>query len=137
MTKGRRRKSIDQLVEQFEDSVLEQKRQIHGGSVSKGNRAARRYMQAFDDLRTYYGDEGREALAHLLNHESEDVRGMAAGYLLRYCTDRAMPVLEDIARRSLGFIQIDAAFCLKHWEEGTWNLDPAPNQAHSPDANSS
>lgn len=129
MNKRTQDEQIGALVRIFAISVTEQAEQIDHGTASRGNKAARRRIAAFKKLRDLYGDHGREALKGLLSHENEGVRCTAAAYLLRYCTDDAMAVLADIAKNGSGFDKIGAFYCIKNWEEGTWELDPEPSAA--------
>jgi len=87
-----------------------------------GNQHARRRIDAFDRLRAL-GDEGRDALAVLLEHERPDVRVKAAAYLLRHRTDEALAVLWAAAAGE-GMVSFLAREAIKRWEEGTWQLDP-------------
>ena len=110
------------LVEQFAVNVAEQTDAIWRGDAKAGNRHARRYLVAVDELLAH-GDAGRDALASLLTHPRMAVRVKAAAYLLRYRTAEAKAVLEE-AVRSEGMIPFIAAEVLRNWEQGTWALDP-------------
>lgn len=114
---------IQKLVDVFADSVAKQTQQIWEGNPSLGNKFARKYIIAFEKLITY-GDDGRKALTKLFDHERPDVRAMAAGFLLRYSTVRAMEILLKEAGGE-GMIAFEASEAIKRWNEGTWALDPA------------
>ncbi|HYH97145.1 DUF2019 domain-containing protein [Hyalangium sp.] len=114
---------LEKLVEKFAQNVAAQTEEIFHGSAAKGNRHAKRYLAAFDELRTY-GDAGRDALAVLFTHPRMDVRVMAAAFLLRHRTEEAKVVLEEAAQGQ-GLAALGAMQTLKNWEEGTWALDPA------------
>ena len=113
---------LTQLVEQFAVNVAEQTDAIWRGDSKTGNRHAKRYLAAVDELLAH-GNAGRDALASLLTHPRMDVRVKAAAYLLRYRTAEAKAVLEEAAR-SEGMIPFMASEVLKNWEQGTWALDP-------------
>jgi len=113
----------ESLVEEFAECVAAQSEAIAKGNPTLGNKYAKRYMAAFEKLRSH-GDEGRNALVVLLTDERADVRVMAAAYLLRHCGDRAKSILESEAKGK-GLISFGAAQALQRWAEGTWNLDPA------------
>ena len=106
--------TIDELVEEFASRVIAQSDAIEEGEP--GNEYADQYLEAFDQLRTRYGDEGREALSTLFDHEDANVRGRAAAFLLRYCTDRAKAVLEREAKNT-GMAAFCADECLRRWAE--------------------
>ncbi|NOJ91604.1 DUF2019 domain-containing protein [Corallococcus coralloides] len=114
--------TLEELVDQFARNVAAQTDAIRRGDAKTGNRHAKQYIAALQQLRAY-GDAGREALAVLLTHPRTDIRAMAAGFLLRYRTAEAKAVLEAAAKEG-GVGALDAIMTLKHWEEGTWALDP-------------
>src|SRR5262249_27976553 len=118
----RRAMTPSELVERFATNVPAQTDCIWRGDAKTGNRHAKRYGDAFQRLREI-GDEGRDALAVLLEHERPDVRVKAAVYLLRYRTDAALKVLWAVAAGE-GMIPFFAQQAIKRWEEGTWELDP-------------
>ncbi|AKF83669.1 hypothetical protein MFUL124B02_37125 [Myxococcus fulvus 124B02] len=113
---------LEELVEQFAKNVAAQTDAIRRGDARTGNRHAKQYIAALHQLRAQ-GDTGREALTVLLTHPRTDVRAMAAGFLLRYRTAEAKAVLEAAAKEG-GIGALDAIMTLKHWENGTWALDP-------------
>ena len=115
-------KDLEGIVEEFAENVAAQTEAIRRGDAKTGNKHASRYISALKKLRLA-GDAGRDALAVLLKHPRADVRVSAAAFLLRYRTAEAKAVLEAAATGG-GVAAIDAIMALKHWEEGTWNLDP-------------
>ena len=114
--------TLEGLVKKFADAVVAQSEAQKGGDWRTGNKHAKAYIAAFKALRAH-GDQGREALSSLLTHERVDVRTTAAAYLLRYCEDRARPVLETAAKGK-GVDAFLAGQALERWEDGTWELDP-------------
>ncbi|WNG29907.1 DUF2019 domain-containing protein [Cystobacter fuscus] len=116
-------KDLKKLVDEFAENVVAQTEAIKRGDAKTGNKHANRYTAALKKLRSE-GDSGRDALAVLLEHPRPDVRVKAAAFLLRYRTAEAKAVLEAAASGD-GVAAIGALMTLKHWEEGTWNLDPA------------
>ncbi|MCY1076330.1 DUF2019 domain-containing protein [Archangium lansingense] len=115
-------KDLNRIVEEFAENVAAQTEAIRRGDAKTGNKHANRYISALKKLRLE-GDAGRDALVVLLKHPRVDVRVSAAAFLLRYRTAEAKAVLEAAATGG-GVSAIDAIMALKHWEEGTWNLDP-------------
>jgi hypothetical protein len=113
---------IETLARQFAENVAAQTDAMRIGDAKTGNKHAKRYIKAFEELRAL-GDEGREGLAALMFVGREDVRAMAAAFLLRYCHDQARRVLQELADGK-GFVAFSATETLKRWEEGTWQLDP-------------
>jgi len=114
-----RKKPASYWVQEFATNTAAQTDAI---DAKTGNRHARRRIHAFDRLRAL-GDEGRDALAVLLEHERPDVRVKAAAYLLRHRTDEALEVLWTAAAGE-GMVPFLAREAIKRWEDGTWQLDP-------------
>lgn len=114
--------TIENLAAIFAENVIAQDACIFACDHRKGNRHAKRYIKAFNEL-TKYGDAGREALMVLFGHDAAGVRVMAAAFLLRYRTREALDLL---ARESAGrgLAAFEAAQAIERWEEGSWSLDP-------------
>lgn len=113
--------ALNTLVQEFVEGVLGQKQALAEQDADLGNLFANKYIRAWRQLRSY-GDEGREALAVLLNDVRVDVRVMAAGFLLKYRTTEAMAILRE-AEEGHGIASLDAQQVLRRWQEGTWQLD--------------
>jgi hypothetical protein len=125
-------KSFEKLVEEFAYHVQAQTEQIFGGDAKIGNKHAKKAIAAFLQLRSC-GDAGRDALAVLFTHSRMDVRVAAAALLLRHRTAEAKAVLEEAAKGK-GLVPFEASEALKRWEDGTWALDPAEDEAKQPEA---
>jgi hypothetical protein len=119
--------SLEKLVEEFARHVEAQTEAIWRGDARTGNKHADRYLAAFDKL-CAHGDAGRDALAALFAHPNMDVRTTAAAFLLRYRTAEARAILEEAAKGK-GLVAFAASQTLKRWEDGTWAIDPAENDA--------
>jgi hypothetical protein len=113
---------LEELVEQFAQNVAAQTEAIRRGDAKTGNKHAKQYTAALQELRAQ-GNAGRDALAVLLKHPRTDVRAMAAAFLLRYRTAEARAVLEATAKEG-GVAEIGAIMTLRRWDDGTWALDP-------------
>jgi predicted ArsR family transcriptional regulator len=113
---------VEKLVREFAENVAAQTDAIRRGDSKAGNKHAKRYIRAFEALRAL-GNEGRDALVPLLSDGREDVRAMAAAFLLRHRHDEARRVLQALARGE-GFVALLATETLKRWEEKIWQLDP-------------
>ncbi|ATB32776.1 DUF2019 domain-containing protein [Melittangium boletus] len=120
-------KSFEKLVEEFAYHVQAQTEQIVAGDAKVGNKHAKKSIAAFMQLRAG-GDAGRDALAVLFTHPRMDVRVSAATLLLRHRTAEAKAVLEEAAKGK-GLVPFEASEALKRWEDGTWALDPAEDEA--------
>jgi hypothetical protein len=113
---------LEELVKEFANCVVAQSQAIEKSDPNLGNKFAKRYIAAFEELRAR-GNEGREAVAALLDDRRADVRAMAAAYLLRHKTEQARAVLEAEAKGK-GFVALGAAQALQRWKDGVWALDP-------------
>ena len=114
---------MDDLIKEIVDATIKQNEAFEVGDSKIANEQAERCDSAFHELRSKYGDQGREALSRLFEHHHSAVRIMAAASLLRYCTDRAKAILEREAQGT-GFAAFRAEQCLQRWKEGNWQLDP-------------
>jgi hypothetical protein len=119
---------LEKWVEEFARHVEAQTEAIWRGDAKTGNKHADQCLAAFDKL-CAHGDAGRDALASLFSHPNMDVRTTAAAFLLRYRTTEARAILEEAAKGK-GLVAFASAQALKRWEEGTWALDPADNDAN-------
>lgn len=115
-------KKIEKLIEEIIVNVSAQTDAIRNGNSKDGNKYAKKYIQAFKTL-LKYGNEGRDALIPLMGYSRDDVRVMAASFLLKYKHDKATKVLQELSKGE-GFISFSAKESLKRWSEGTWQLDP-------------
>jgi len=116
-------KTLEELVEEFAQNVTAQTDAIWDKANAKAaNKHAKRILAAFDQLCSH-GDVGRDALAALFTHPRVDVRVTAAAFLLRHKTAEAKAVLEEAAKGE-GITSLEAEQTLRHWDEGTWALDP-------------
>lgn len=121
--------TLEDLVKEFASHVAAQTEAMERGRPGTGNRHARRYSAAFEKLRAH-GDAGMNAFASLLTHSRDDVRILAASYLLKsghYAT-QAQAVLEALAYGE-GLNAFGAAQALKRWKEK--NAAPEDEQAIS------
>ncbi|MBU1241501.1 DUF2019 domain-containing protein, partial [Myxococcota bacterium] len=106
---------IVKLVHSFAENVIAQTECIKKGDAQTGNKHAKKYIKAFENLKNI-GDEGREGLVPLLYNERDDVRAMAAAFLLRYRHEAAMKVLLELASGD-GIVAFSAGETLSRWEE--------------------
>lgn len=113
---------VEKLVRAFAENVAAQVEATRRGDAKTGNKHAKQYIRAFESLRSL-GDAGRNALVPLMFEGPDEVRAMAAAFLLRHRYDEARSVLESLAQ-SNGGAAFSASETLKRWDEGAWQLDP-------------
>jgi hypothetical protein len=114
--------SVEKLVTEFAEKSQRRPMPSATEIQKTGNKHAKRYIRAVGALQKL-GNQGRQALVPLLSDRRDDVRAMAAAFLLRYRHREARGVLEELARGK-GFVAFSATETLKRWDEGTWQLDP-------------
>ncbi len=95
---------------------------IHGectesGDYKQGNKAHDKVLKALSQLRAA-GDQGRQALVALLQHENASVRLWAATHLLKTDPAIAIEKLKEIAVGQ-GMIAFDAETVLSEFAKGT------------------
>jgi hypothetical protein len=110
-----KRKTINELVAEFAESVVKQNEAIWRRDPSTGNKFADSYADAFKELHAL-GNSGLAALASLLDDKRVDVRTMAAAFLVPYMTNDAVKVLEE-ASEGQGIVALGAEMALKRWHE--------------------
>jgi hypothetical protein len=119
--------SLKALVDQFAELVALRSAALKHANSDEANRCARMTVAVFHEL-TSFGDAGRDALSRLFSHPSNSVRVAAAAWLLRHRHLEAMDVLREVARGD-DMDAFRAQECMKRWNEGAWQLDPAPQDA--------
>lgn len=107
---------LDRLVEQFAYAAL----RADEATISGVGKEARKHSGRMIRIRKEiwgFGDQGREALSKLLDHPDPSARVAAAGYLLKFKTEKALSVLREAAQHE-GLVPFVASEALKRWEEG-------------------
>jgi hypothetical protein len=121
--------SIDELVNEFVEGIVQQSIEINRGSVKGSDVAHNRILHAFKSLTANCGDSGRDALKVLFNHSNARVRIVAASFLLRYCTYEALAVLRNEVELGEKYTSFAARCSIMNWEKGEWSLDPSGNES--------
>jgi hypothetical protein len=106
----------DDLVATFARAVLAQGEAIRSGDHRLGNRHAKAYTAAADAL-IAAGDASIDSFCSLLEHPSDQVRTMAAAFLLSRRTKLALATLEPIARGK-GLAALGAQNTLERYRRG-------------------
>jgi HEAT repeat protein len=109
--------TIKEVVEQYRQGA------IGTGDISdpkKANKSARQMIAAYRILRET--EEGRQAIASLLQDDEPSVRCYAAAQCLQWKPDVAHRVLEAL-RDSQGPFSFDAEMTLKEYEKGRLTFD--------------
>ena len=100
----------------FVAAVVRQFEFIAQGDARNGNNEARKYIAAARTLLSG-GKTSIDRFATLLLHDHDDVRAMAAAYLLKERTDAAVAALKPIAA-GRGLSALGAQMTLARYERG-------------------
>ena len=104
------------LIEVFSAAVIAQDECIAQGDAKNGNRYAKRYIKAAQDL-LCGGIQSIDNFAGLLQHDKPSVRATAAAYLLKDRIEESVSVLRTIAD-GVGLAALGAQMTLKRYDKG-------------------
>jgi hypothetical protein len=110
---GRR---AEDLINLFADAVVAQDECITRGNAREGNRHAEKYRAAARRLLDG-GELTIEVFCSLLEHPNVSVQAMAAAFLLKARTERAVAALKPIAE-GRGLAAFGAKMTLARYERG-------------------
>ena len=110
---------IDPLAS-FVAAVIEQHECIAGGDAARGNCASEKYIAAARTLLAS-GEDAIDSFAKLLAHDHDDVRVMAAAFLLRDRTAAAVSALQPIAKGG-GLAALGAKMTLERYARGELDI---------------
>ena len=114
-------KDVQKLINDFSFYVIKQNEMIREGNWKEGNKYAKKYIKCYEEIKKL-GEDAKRKMLILLEHENDSVKTMAATFLLRTYTDKALQILNQISKRK-DIIGFEAKQAIERWEEGTWNLD--------------
>jgi hypothetical protein len=110
-------RTTEELVRVFAEEVNAQDQCIMQGDHRQGNRHAKKYMVAAQELLAR-GDEAIDRFCALLDHPLTGVRVTAAAYLLASRTEQAVATLRPIAASGVGLPSLGAQMTLQRYERG-------------------
>jgi hypothetical protein len=116
--KGEQQALLD-LVEKFKQSAIDYYTACNCENFPKQKVVIARTNKIIDSLDSV-GDEGRLALAPLLNDADQGTRVLAAAYLLKIIPNQAMAVLNEVEKGLTFFPRIDAGRFLESFAKGKW-----------------
>jgi hypothetical protein len=114
-TRNIRGVSIEELVQEYEQSAIAYGQALNAADHRAANRAADRIIEAYRELRN------RAAASHLLpllRSKDDYVRSFVAAHALEFAPEQGEPVLQELAARP-GLRRTPAEYTLKAWREGT------------------
>ena len=106
-------------IKKYIDSYINNAKDYGMSSIEdykRVNRAHDKIVKAYLCLKQE-GPDGILELIKLLDHENDSVRSWAATHCLFHNPEKAVPILENIAK-SKGVIAFDAEMVLKEWRAG-------------------
>lgn len=84
---------LDKLIQKYVEAVMIHGKESWGGDYKKANRYYKVYTKCFIDI-CKYGEEGKNVLKELLNHNSHFVRYSAAYHMLPFDSVIAVKMLK-------------------------------------------
>jgi hypothetical protein len=120
-------RTVQELIHEYIREALTQGRALRDGDSRTANKATRRQETLVRRLAAF-GEEGKCAVAMLMEHEDADVRVPAAIDMLGAQTQGAVKVLEEISHSSRWPANISAYTALEMWRDGAlkpprWGAD--------------
>jgi hypothetical protein len=109
-------KTPTELTAAFAEGVIAQERCIEHGDAPTGNKHARKYDAVGRQLLAG-GEASIEAFCTLLSHHHRRVQSMAAAYLLKVRTERAVAALTPLAA-GRDIAALGARMTLERYERG-------------------
>lgn len=107
-------KTVSDALKVFEQNALEHERATNDGDYKLANKSHSRIMKAIKFLKEA---DKVDLLDLLLDHESLGVRSWAALYLLPICEEKAIDVLEEVAKDE-GIRGLAAKTTIIEWRKG-------------------
>jgi hypothetical protein len=112
---------IQKTVSSFADAAKKHYDAELVGDYKTANTQAKKIHKSFTEI-VKLGEDARKALLDLVDTEVLPIAAMAATYSLKYRPERALAVLEKIAKEP-GLIGFEAEQAIKRWKEGSWQLE--------------
>jgi hypothetical protein len=112
---------IHKSIMGFSESAKKHYDAILAGDSRSANAQAKKVHKFFLEI-VKQGEDARKALADLVDDEILPVAVMAAVYSLKYSPERALAVLQKIAKEP-GVHGFRAEQAIKRWTEGSWQLE--------------
>lgn len=117
MTKKVYNSEIDNLIEMFRQSAIDYYVACDNEEFKKQKVEVNRGKNIAERLDSF-GENGRLALAPLLDDPDQGVRVVAAFFLLKTNPERAIAALEDVRKSPTFFQRIDAGNFLEGYAQG-------------------
>jgi len=119
MARNESQRTIQDLIEIYKQSTTAYYDACDNDDFARQKTAGRRVNQIAQDLDSF-GAEGRLALIPLLDDADQGIRTFAAADLLKFIPERAIAVLNEIARGPTYFPRITAGNFLESYAKGKW-----------------
>ena len=110
----------EQLVKQFAGARQKQDACIRAGNSCKGNQYAQMASEAARVLLSS-GDKSIDLFANLLEHDDHSVRVLAAAFLLRDRTEKAVNTLKSLVEEK-GLAALGAKMTLERYKNGDLDI---------------
>ncbi len=113
---------IEELIKVFADAAKTQHMARNSNDWRTANKETKKMIKAFRKI-CDIGPSARDALLALTDEEDSYVALNAANFSLKHNPEKAIRALKRIAMQP-GVIGFEAQMAIKHWEEGTWKIEP-------------
>ncbi len=105
------------LIEAYAAAAIAQQEALEKANSQTANKHYKMRASIYRELRSR-GSEAQSHFLNLLKHTHVCVRGSAASNALEFAPDKAIPILEELAKGQPGFWKADAKMVLQQWEKG-------------------
>lgn len=113
--------NLQELINQYVKIALDHESALNRGNYKLGNKKISSASKFAIKLRS--SKQGKDALAHLMSHESESVRYFAAADSLPFDSQRAKDILKEIKENGSALYRALSYATLDLWDEGKLNFD--------------
>ena len=109
----------EKVLANYVDAIIANRQALDNADPKTANKHYRVLVKSLHQLEAV--SKRRKALLSLLSHDIPDVRGVAAAHLIDIEPERAVHVLEELAK-SGGVAGFEANMVLKLWREGKFHI---------------
>lgn len=113
--------NIDQLMEEFVETVIKRGYELEEGDVKKANRLFDKIKSLVTKIKKL--ENYPEKMKELLHHENDHVKLKAAFELLPVYTEEAENVLYELSQKKGRMTTTSARITLERWRKGELHKD--------------
>lgn len=114
-------KSINSLLENFCQCVIDHQKYTQEGDWKKGNAEIKKIIKIHTLIKGQ-GIEAQKKLLELIYSDNPAIASFAALYSMRFCPNECLAVFENLAKRNIPLISLDASYAIKNWQNNNWDI---------------